>query len=299
VDLYHDRLMRGGAYSAPTSGAADKLATDRPFTTYDIQSCLYDERRVQHLRDAIFKTVREGDVVVDAGSGTGLLGLFAAQAGASKVYCLELNADFIAVIEQNAARNGLQDRIQAVNADATSCGLPEEVDVIISEVISAGFFYEPQIQIINNLRRFLKPGGTVVPMSMRNHVELISAQEELYGLQFSYDARFTSLEGDRSLTSPACYLSTEFGEHVEPTIRAGVTARATGTGRANAVRVTYEIQFADGLWVDKPTEFLLNPQIIFLPQPIEIESGRDYRVAVNYTASDNPLNCEITVTPTA
>jgi hypothetical protein len=86
---------------------------------------------------------------------------------------------------------------------------------------------------------------------MRNHVELISAHEELYGLRFSYDARFTSLEGDRSLTSPACYLSTEFGEHVGPTIRAGVTARATGTGRANAVRVTYEIQFADGLWVDK------------------------------------------------
>jgi hypothetical protein len=65
------------------------------------------------------------------------------------------------------------------------------------------------------------------------------------------------------------------------------------------VRVTYEIQFADGLWVDKPTEFLLNHQIIFLPQPIEIESGRDYHVAINYTASDSPLNREITMTSAA
>lgn len=272
-----------------------KAATEKAFTTYDIQACLYDARRVQYLRDAIRRTVKEGDVVVDAGSGTGLLGMFAAQAGAARVYCLELNAEFIPVIEQNAHRNGLGNKIIPVHADATRCGLPEEADVVISEVISAGFFYEPQVQIINNLRRFLKPTGAIVPMAMKNYVELINAQEELYGLTFSFDARFTELDGDRSLTDSALYLSTEFHEPINPMIGCRARVHATGSGRANAVKVTYDIQFAEDMWADKPTEFLLNPQIIFLPEPLPVEAGNDYAISLSYEASDSPLACEIKV----
>ena len=54
--------------------------TQKVFTSYDIQACLYDEERVEYFREAIFRTVQPGDVVVDAGSGTGLLGMFAAHA---------------------------------------------------------------------------------------------------------------------------------------------------------------------------------------------------------------------------
>lgn len=272
--------------------------TEVPFTAYDIQACLYDERRVQFLRDAIMKTVKPGDVVVDAGSGTGLLGMFAAEAGAAKVYCLELNREAIPVIRENARRNGWSERIVAVHTDATTWPLPDGldgVDVVISEVISSGFFYEPQLQIINHLREFLKPGGAVIPSAMENYVELIDAQEILYGLKLNYDTRFRGLAGDTALTNRASYCAADFYRHNPASISAQVRLRASGSGLANAVRISYDITFAEGAKATEPTEFLLNPQIIFLPDPVKLEEGVDYDLSIAYEACSSPLTSKIVV----
>ncbi|GAA1614603.1 hypothetical protein GCM10009679_18750 [Saccharothrix algeriensis] len=283
--------------STPRASLETKAAIDKAFTTYDIQACLYDTRRVKYLQDAIVKTVKPGDVVVDAGSGTGLLGLLAAKAGARRVYCLEFNADFVPVIEENARRNGLADQIIAIHADATSCALPEAVDVVISEVISAGFFYEPQLQITNNLRRFLKPGGAMIPMGMQNYVELISAQEDIYGLKLNFDTRFTELEEDRPLTDSRQYLDNRFEDWTDPAIRGRARLKASTAGRANAVKIAYRIDFAEGISGDKPTDFLLNPQVVFLEKPIDLQPGDQFDICLDYLASNSPLEADITITP--
>jgi hypothetical protein len=260
----------------------EKADTEKPFTTYDIQACLYDAHRVRCLRDAVERSVKPGDVVVDAGSGTGVLGLFAARAGAAKVYCLELNTDFKEVIEENARRNGLADRI----------------------------FYEPQLQIINNLRQFLKPDGRIVPRSMTNYVELIDAQEELYGLNFTFDGRFTDLDGDRSLTDSAQYLFVDFANSsdTDPVISREVTVEAARSGTANAFKITYDIEFSAGVWTsthaaalgsgEDPGSWpaLLNPQIVFLSEKVEVVQGERYDVSLEYRASANPVTCKAVVT---
>jgi predicted RNA methylase len=282
------------SYSDSGAAASDDV-THKPFMSYDVEACLFDAQRVAYLRTAIQQTVKPGDVVVDAGSGTGLLGLLAAKAGAARVYCLELNPEFISVIEQHASRNGVSDQIIAINANAATCDLPEDVDVVISEVISAGFFYEPQLQILKNLHRFLKPGGAIVPGRMSNYVELIDAQTELYGLRFDYETRFTELDDDRSLTTSARYLLTDFLEPSEPEVDIRVRVTGMTNGLANAVKVTYDIEFAKGIWADKPTEFLLNPQIIFLPEPISVSEGAEYEVSLDYLAGDSPMKCKLGV----
>jgi predicted RNA methylase len=282
------------------SGKPGTDATEVPFTTYDIQACLYDERRVKYLRDAILAAVKPGDVVVDAGSGTGLLGMFAAEAGAAKVYCVEFNREVIPVLTENARRNGWSERVVAVHANATTWQPPSGVDgfdVILSEVISAGFFYEPQLQILNNLRKFLKPGGAIVPMAMTNYVELLDAQEILYGLKFNYDTRFTSLADDTALTGRAAYYAADF-YHENPTdISAQVRLRAENSGLANAVRISYDVTFGPGIKATEPTDFLLNPQIIFLPTPVKLEDGAEYNVHIEYGASRSPLTTVVTVAP--
>lgn len=271
--------------------------TVKIFTAYDIQACLYDAERVDLFQRAIASVVKRGATVIDGGSGTGLLGLLAAKAGAEKVYCLEINADYVEVIRENARRNQLEDRIVAVHADATKWRAPEQVDVIISEVISAGFFYEPQLQIVNNLRRSLKPKGHIIPLSMENTVELIDAQSKLYGLRFDYDSRYRTLAEDHSLTTAVTYLSTNFHQPSDTKVNTSVSVHGITAGTANAVRVGYSIEFTKGAWADKPTEFLMNPQIIFLPEPIVIAPEHEYRVALSYQASDSPNTAKILATP--
>lgn len=262
------------------------------FTAYDIQACLYDEDRVGYFRAAIEATVKSGDVVVDAGSGSGLLGMLAAKAGASRVYCVEINQQYVDIIKEHAQRNGLSDKIFALCGDATEMDLPEQVDVIISEVISAGFFDEPQLQILNNLRRFLKPRGAVIPHSMVNYVELIDAQEEIYGLKFNYDTRFKRLN-DVALTTNARYLEVDFDAETNHSINANVQVKAQKAGLANALRVSYGINFTSDVYSETPTEFLLNPQIIFLRDPIKIGENDTIEIAMEYQASTSPMDCKI------
>jgi predicted RNA methylase len=269
--------------------------TQKMFTVDGIESCLYDKQRTAYLRDAIFATIQPGDVVVDAGSGSGILGLFAAQAGASKVYCVELNPEYIHIIEQNARANGVSDKIVPICADATTVVLPEKVDVIISEIISGGFFYEPQLQVLTNLRRYLKPGGATVPAAMANYLELIDAQDEWFGVKLMYDSRYHTLEGDRALTTRAKYLSVDFRDERAPSILSNATVRALQSGVANALRIPYTIQFFDGMIVNEPTKFLLNPQTLFLPEPIELKAGEYYNVTLAYQASGSPLQCNVVV----
>lgn len=50
---------------------------------------LYDRIRTKAYEKAVTNIVKNGDVVLDVGSGTGIMAMFAAKAGESKVYAVE------------------------------------------------------------------------------------------------------------------------------------------------------------------------------------------------------------------
>lgn len=293
---YHGAALVIGRKKMVSDMVINDNSLEKIFTANDTQACLYDQQRVNYLRQAIFEVVRPGDVVVDAGSGTGVLGLIAVQAGASKVYCIEPNAEYVDVIKHNAQNNGMSDKVVAIQGDATNIGLPEAVDVIICEVISGGFFYEPQLQIMHNMRRFLKPGGRAIPALMDNFIELIDAQDELYGLRFNFDTRYRALN-DISLTTKAKYFTADFLQDTPFSINAKRVVRCITSGKANALRISYSIHFSDGTIGAEPTEFLLNPQIVFLDEPLWLQAGLHYNVSLAYQAAASPLTRQLTVKP--
>ena len=62
---------------------------------------------------ALERLVRPGDAVLDVGTGSGILALAAARLGASRVDALDSDPIAVVITRENAARNGLADRIEA------------------------------------------------------------------------------------------------------------------------------------------------------------------------------------------
>lgn len=124
---------------------------------------LQDRVRNECYRKAIFQAVKPGDVVLDYGAGTGILSIFAAQAGASKVYGVE-RTDTAKLARRIIDNNGLSTQIEILQGDMETIELPEKVDVIVSEWLG-GFAIEENMlpDLIIARDRWLRPGGKILP----------------------------------------------------------------------------------------------------------------------------------------
>ena len=266
------------------------------FTPYEIQDCLFDTKRTQNFLKAIQSTVKRGDVVVDAGSGSGVLGLFAARAGAKKVYCIEASHRFIEIIKKNAALNGFASVVKVIHGDATKIKMPQRVDVIICELLSTGLFYEPEIQVINHLRTFLKPNGRIIPQNCKSWVQLVNAQRSVYGLYFDYDARYERLKNDNPLSTKVVFDHPNFYVEEPLYINKKVVVAAKQSGTVNAVCITTKAQLSKNVYATK-SEFLFNPLTIFLKKNIIVRKGKKYHIHIRYTRSADALGTKIRITP--
>jgi ubiquinone/menaquinone biosynthesis C-methylase UbiE len=101
---------------------------------------LFRFERGGKLRDAIFEAVKEGDLVFDAGCGTGILSFWAVQAGAKRVLAVD-NAD-LSLAKELTEENGFSNRIEFMHADLFNVRLPDSqrCNVLIGMV----YFNDPR-----------------------------------------------------------------------------------------------------------------------------------------------------------
>jgi Arginine methyltransferase oligomerization subdomain/Ribosomal protein L11 methyltransferase (PrmA) len=138
---------------------------------------LSDQSRVAAFAQAIAEVVQPGDVVLDLGSGTGILGLLACRAGAQRVYSLE-EGGIIDLARAICRANGFQDRVRFIKGFSTRVELPEKVDVAVCDQIGRFGFEAGVGESFHDARvRFLKPGGKLIPRRVDMYVDPVECPE--------------------------------------------------------------------------------------------------------------------------
>lgn len=141
------------------------------------RSMVLDEWRNSFYKRALASVVTAESVVLDVGSGLGVLGFIAAGLGAKKVYMVEpeTNQDAVKLIAQ---ANGLQDRVELIKGTVEEAAIPEKVDVITS-VFTGNFLLEEDLlpSLFFARDSFLKPGGLLLPGRGVMKVVPVSLQE--------------------------------------------------------------------------------------------------------------------------
>lgn len=143
----------------------------RTFTgLYMHERMLNDTVRIAAYRAGIAAGVKPGDVVLDLGTGTGVLAYFAAMSGARKVYAVD-HSPFIDVARQIAHRNGFS-QVEFVQQNSREFTPAEPIDVIVHEQLDRELFGENMVENLLDLkRRVLAPGGRILPGAFEFYVE--------------------------------------------------------------------------------------------------------------------------------
>ncbi|DAZ93736.1 TPA: hypothetical protein N0F65_007362, partial [Lagenidium giganteum] len=132
---------------------------------YHQKQMLTDNLRMQCYRDSIFENPShfKDKVVLDVGTGSGILSIWAAQAGARKVYAVEAT-DIALQARKVVKANGQDHIVTVIQSKIEDVVLPEKVDVIISEWMGYFLLRESMFDSVLMARdRWLKPEGAMFP----------------------------------------------------------------------------------------------------------------------------------------
>jgi predicted RNA methylase len=162
--------------------------SETAFSSLDlVGQCMADRVRSEQFDLAIRSVVQPHQTVIDVGTGSGLLALFAARAGARRVIAIEYDEYIAEVARENVRNNGYQDVIEVIEADARDCRFEpgSSFDVVITEMLTTGMIDEFQVQAINNLHRqgVVNASTIFIPCRQETFAALAHTEFEIYGLR--------------------------------------------------------------------------------------------------------------------
>jgi len=137
---------------------------------------LSDGVRVRCLGMAIGKAVRSGDVVLDLGCGSGILGLLSLRAGASRVIAID-STPMLEVAREVYRRAGFTDRCELHRGQSFRVQTSEPVDVVVCDHVGCFGFDYGIIELLRDAReRFLRPQGIVLPSRLKLMLSAVQSE---------------------------------------------------------------------------------------------------------------------------
>jgi protein arginine N-methyltransferase 1 len=224
-----------------------------------------DSVRTGAYAQALGQAVRPGSTVLDIGTGTGIWALLACRFGARKVYALDMT-EAIEVARALAVANGYADRIEFIQQLSTRMSLPERVDVVVAEMHGVFPLFEHNISsLIDARRRFLAPGGILIPQRETMWVAVVEAPEvhrrhmqpwddNLYGLNLRAGLRYAAntwgrapVNPDQLLVKPACWATLDYYDLESPHAVGEVTWTMERPGTGHGLLMWFDAVVAEGV----------------------------------------------------
>jgi len=291
--------------------------------TYDLiayAKMLADTVRVRAYADALRETVRDGSVVLDIGTGPGLLAMLACRAGAARVYAVEPDP-IIGLARTLARANGCDDRITFIESSSRAIELPEQADVVVADIRGQLPLRADALAVLIDAReRHLRPGGTMIPLvdtirgavveAPRTYGRAVDAWDgAAYGLDFApardvaAHALCRMAEDDGRLLSAAqAWVELDYRTVASPSVRGRFEWETSDGGTAHGVMLWFDAHLSAGAsFTTGPT----GPPLVYgralapWPAPVRCERGTPIGVAIraDFIQDDYVWTWESTIAP--
>lgn len=140
---------------------------------------IHDQARNEVYARALNHYVRSGMTVFEIGTGTGILAMLAARAGADHVYTCERRPEVAAAAREIIAKNGLAERITVIAKDAFALQLgvdiPHRADLFVAELVDNSLLGENVLPLTElACERFLSPNAILLPQRIAAMAFLVS-----------------------------------------------------------------------------------------------------------------------------
>lgn len=230
---------------------------------------LNDVERNEAFSAALKAVVTPDDVVLDVGTGTGLLAMLAARAGARVVVSCEAIRPIAQVAKRIVAANNLSSHISIVAKTSSELRvgreLPDRADVLVTETVDCGLLGENILPIIRHAREhLLREGATVIPRGARVFFCLLESKglhrnnyaREAGGLDVSLFNRFSSREHfpvrlstweHRLLSAPQPFFDFNFEAGELAPREAEVSVEVEADGLVHGIVFWFDLELSEGI----------------------------------------------------
>ena len=272
------------------------------------RTLLADRARNAAFQAALARLIVKGETTVaDIGAGTGFLGFLAAKLGARRVDLYETAG--VASVARKLLRHNRLRNCRLFEMHSTEVLEPDRVDLIVCETLGNYAFEESIVETLNDARkRFLKPGGAIIPAGVRQlacpvldgrFYEELSAWDRVgYGLDFGpakamtlnniYVRTFGAgdvLDGARAAR---VWDQASFAEHNKSTRSGEASWRFDRPATVYGLALWWTADLVDGIALSTgPLDQRTHWEQLYLPalEPLALEAGQTLAARVRSTTS--------------